>query len=103
MSRAAQRKNNIIAIGRQDALKGYSKAVNPYLKPEGRGLWLEGWEKGHVEYNKRKRENRRKRRLNPEETVLVSVWKLWYGFKDLFSGRFTSTAQTPARKRGRVW
>ena len=101
MSRASQRKENVIANGFHDALKGHHVDSNPYIHPRGRALWLEGYNKGLVEKRKRARVQRRKDRLNPDESwPLTSLWRLWYAFKDLFSGRVGSAAQNPARRRG---
>lgn len=102
MSRAAQRKNNIIATGRQDGLRGYKRDTNPYYHGEARGLWYQGWEKGNVERRVIQRERKRDRRIG-KDSYFGWFWRPWERFKDLFSGRIDSAAQTPARRRGRVW
>ncbi|QVD49327.1 hypothetical protein LUCX_257 [Xanthomonas phage vB_XciM_LucasX] len=77
MSKNGQRRDTIFAEGKRWALLGWSIEQNPYLHPRARAVWREGWEKGHTELLKRRREGRR--RLRTTSTLLGWFWRPVYG------------------------
>lgn len=83
MSKAAQRKNNVMAIGRHHALRGVNRADNPYYAGRMRKLWFEGWDQGFILRHKQRREGKRRRRT-ADTALLKRFWKGWYGFLGLF-------------------
>lgn len=101
VSKAQQRWDNCVAAGRKAGLNGDRPDCNPYIHPRGRSAWYKGHEQGSVERRKRARVAKRKDRVDSMEGWPVSrLWRVWYAFTDLFSGKVASTAQAPARKRG---
>lgn len=99
MSKSAQRKNNVVAIGRNHALKGGRRDENPYRPAGARALWYQGWDQGDTLRRKNHREDKRKRRTSSSR-----LWRGWYGLMDLLHGELRAhrPAQTPARRRG-LW
>lgn len=97
MSKSAQRKNRVIAEGRQAALSAYGwhRDSNPYYHPRYRALWYQGWDEGAALRRKQVRVAKRKRR-----SANSRLWRAWYVFVDIVNGEW-SPAQTPVQRPGR--